>query len=86
MKEYKYLYRKMLDKELIRTAYKNLRKNKTKRKEIQYIDAYLEEEIEMMYQMILNTKPPDAEVEHPELAYRPKKRTPKIIYEHGKYR
>lgn len=86
MKQYKYLYQKMLDKEVIRKAYKNLRRNKTKRKEIQFIDAHLEDEVEMMYQMILNTKPPDVEVEHPELAYKPCKRTPKKIFEHGKWR
>lgn len=39
MKEYKYLYRKMLDKKVIQAAYKRLRKGKTKRPEIQFIDA-----------------------------------------------
>lgn len=86
MKEYKYLYRQMLDKEVIKTAYKNLRKGKIKRKEIQFIDGHLEEEVEKMRLMILNTKPPDVEVENPELAYRPRKRKPKIIIEHGKRR
>lgn len=85
-KEYKYLYRKMLDESIIRKAYRKLRKGKTKRKEIQYIDAHLDEEVQKMHDMILNTKPPDVEVEHPELAYRPCKRTPKIIFEHGKFR
>ena len=37
-KEYKYLYREMLKEDVIRKAYKKLRKGKTKRKEIQYID------------------------------------------------
>lgn len=36
-----------------------------------------------MYDMILNTKPEGVDVPHPELAYKPKKRTPKIIFEHG---
>lgn len=36
--------------------------------------------------MIENTKPPDVSVENPELAYKPCKRTPKIIFEHGKKR
>lgn len=86
MKEYKYLYQKMLEEETIRKAYKKLRKGKTKRKEIQAIDADLDNEVARMREMIVNTKPPDVEVPHPELAYKPKKRTPKIIYEHGKYR
>ena len=39
-KEYKYLYQRMLDEEVIRKAYKKLRKGKTKRNEIIYIDAH----------------------------------------------
>lgn len=86
MKQYKYLYHKMLDENVIRQAYKKLRKGKTKRKEIIAIDANLDEEVVTMRRMIENTKPPDVEVEHPELSYRPCKRTPKYIYEHGKQR
>lgn len=86
MKEYKYLYQKMLDENIIRKAYKKLRKGKTKRKEIIAIDENLDIEVAAMRKMIENTKPPDVEVEHPELAYKPCKRTPKIIFEHGKKR
>ena len=86
MKEYKYLYQKMLDEQVIRKAYKKLRKGKTKRKEIIYIDAHLDDEVKKMRTMIENTKPPGVEVPHPELAYKPRKRTPKIIFEHGKQR
>ncbi|MCD8364789.1 MAG: RNA-directed DNA polymerase [Clostridiales bacterium] len=86
MKEYKYLYQKMLSEEVIRKAYKKLRKGKTKRKEIIYIDTHLDEEVRKMHDMIENTRPPEVPVEHPELAYRPCKRTPKIIHEHGKTR
>lgn len=85
-KQYKYLYRKMLDEKVIRKAYKKLRKGKTKRKEIIAIDANLDNEVAAMRKMIENTKPPDVPVEHPELAYKPKKRTPKVIFEHGKQR
>ena len=84
MKQYKYLYRQMLDPEVIRQAYKNLRKGKTKRIEIQYIDDNYEEEAEAMRAMIENTKP--CEVPRPELAYKPHRRTPKVIREHGKAR
>lgn len=86
MKEYKYLYQKMLDGEIIRKAYRKLRKNKTKRKEIKYIDAHLDEEVENMRTMILNTKPEGVAVPNPELRYIPPKRKAKIIFEHGKER
>lgn len=85
-KQYKYLYRMMLDENIIRKAYKKLRKGKTKRNEIIYIDEHLDIEVAAMRKMIENTKPPDVPVEHPELSYRPCKRTPKIIFEHGKRR
>ena len=71
-KEYKYLYQQMLKDDVIRKAYKKLRKGKTKRKEIQYIDAHLDDEVQKMYDMILNTKPEGVDVPHPELAYKPK--------------
>lgn len=86
MKEYKYLYQKMLDENIIRKAYKKLRKGKTKRKEIIAIDANIDVEVAAMQKMIENTKPPDVPVENQELAYKPCKRTPKIIFEHGKKR
>lgn len=85
-KQYKYLYRRMLDENIIRKAYKKLRKGKTKRKEIQQIDADLDNEVTAMRRMIENTKPPDVPVEHPKLAYKPKRRTPKLIREKGKLR
>ena len=82
-KEYKYLYQQMLKEENIRKAYKKLRKGKTKRKEIFYIDAHLDDEVQKMHDMIENTKPDGVEVPHPELSYKPRKRKPKIIIEHG---
>ena len=85
-KQYKYLYRRMLDEDVIRKAYKKLRKGKTKRKEIIAIEADFDNEVAAMRRMIENTKPPDVPVEHPELAYKPRKRTPKIITEKGKRR
>lgn len=86
MKEYKYLYSQMLSEDTIRKAYKKLRKGKTKRREIQKIDANLDKEVEAMRLMIENTKPPDVFVERPELAFKPKTHKPKIIVEHGKER
>ena len=86
MKEYKYLYQAMLSEETIRKAYKNLRKGKTRRAEVKYIDAHLDDEVQKMHDMILNTKPDGIEVQNPKLGFKPHKHTPKIIYEHGKTR
>lgn len=86
VKQYKYLYRRMLDDEVIRKAYKKLRKGKTKRIEILMIDADLDAEVEGMKRMIENTKPPGVQVENPELAFKPKRHKPKFIHEHGKTR
>ena len=76
----------MLEDRVIRKAYKKLRKGKTRRKEIQQIDANLDAEVAGMKRMIENTKPPGVEVDNPELAYKPKKRKPKFIREHSKTR
>ena len=86
MKEYKYLYQAMLSEKTIRKAYKNLRKGKTRRAEVKYIDAHLDDEVQKMHDMILNTKPDGIEVQNPKLGFKPHKHTPKIIYEHGKIR
>lgn len=76
----------MLSEETIRKAYKNLRKGKTRRAEVKYIDAHLDDEVQKMHDMILNTKPDGIEVKNPKLGFKPHKHTPKIIYEHGKIR
>lgn len=74
----------MLDDEIIDQAFMNLRKHKTKRREILMIERNYEEEKEMMKLMIWNTRPePDAD---PELAYRPAPRVPVLRNEHGKIR
>ena len=86
MKKYKYLYQRMLDENIIRKAFKKLRKGKTKRKEIIAINANLDIEVAAMRKMIENTKPPDVPVDNPELAYKPCRRMPKYIFEHGKRR
>ena len=81
---YKYLYSKALDKGIIKQAFMNLRKNKTKRPEIIYIDKHLDKCIDEMYIMLKNTKP--CEVDNPELAFCPLNKEPRIIFEHGKTR
>lgn len=84
-RQYKYLYKKMLEDSTIRQAWKNLRKGKTKRKAVIKIENNFENAVKRMYDMILNTKP--CEVEHPELAYSPPKvRKTKIVHETTKQR
>lgn len=50
MKTYKYLYSKMLDEDIIRAAWKKLRKGKTKRIEVQQIEADFENEVKNIYE------------------------------------
>ncbi len=81
-KRYKYLWKKAQNEDIIRRAWKNLRKNKTKRKSVLNIDANLDSEIKAMKQMIRDTVP-----ENPEKGYQPPKiRKTKIVHEHGKRR
>lgn len=82
-KQYKYLYSKMLDKDLIRRAYKKMRKGKAKRKTIIKIDNNLDYYIDFMYDMLLNTIPG---AEHPERGFQPREHKPIVITEHGKER
>lgn len=81
-KKYKYLWSKMQKPEVIRRGWRNLRKGKTKRPEVRYIDSNFDEEAEKMRLMISKTVP-----EHPDEGYQPpKKRKTKIVNEHGKRR
>ena len=81
-KRYKYLWSKMQRKDIIRKAWKRLRKGKTGRKEVKAIDENLDEETTLMQQMVKETVS-----EHPEDGYNPpKKRKTKIVNEHGKKR
>lgn len=79
MKQYKYLYNKCTSREVIDRAYKKLRVGKTKRKEIQRIDAHYEEEATKIQKM-LKSFPLDADV------FIPPKHKPKVIWEGHKYR
>lgn len=86
MKQYKYLYRKMLDKNIILQAYKNLRKGKTKRVEIKYIDQHLEEEIDKIQTMIYYTRPEFENTPYYQLGFFSHTTKPKFIKEHNKVR
>ena len=81
--EYKYLYSKILDKELIKNAFIKMRKGKTKRGEIVKISSNLDYYVDYMYNMLLNTIPG---AEHPERGFVPPKHDPVYIFEHGKKR
>lgn len=85
-RQYKYLYRKMLDKNIILKAYKNLRKGKTKRWEIKYIDAHLEDEINKMQYMIFYTKKDFEGTKYEHLGFFSQTIKPKFIMEHRKKR
>lgn len=85
-RQYKYLYRKMLDKNIILQAYKNLRKGKTKRIEIQYIDRHLDEEINKLQQMIYYTRKEFENTEYYAFGFFSNTLKPKFILEHGKQR
>ena len=81
-KQYKYLWKKCQDEKIIRQAWKNLRRNKTKRKGVIEIDKNLDEEVKKMKQLIADT----AE-ENPGAGYNPPKvRKTKIVHEKGKKR
>lgn len=79
LKQYKYLYQRCLDPEIILQAYKKMRKGKTKRKEIIYIDTHYIQEASKIRQMLIDFR-------QDESAFTPPKHEPKIIYEHGKCR
>lgn len=81
---YKYLWKKCLDENVIRNAWKKLRKGKTNRKDVIKIDADLDRYVGIMQESLRNTRP--GEVEHPELAFVAPKHIPHIVYENGKER
>lgn len=86
-RQYKYLYSKMLQRDTIIEAWKNLRKGKTRRRSVTKIEKNFEKEILKMQEKIKNTKPDGCVVEHPELAYEPPKvRKTKIVHELTKKR
>ena len=81
-KQYKYLWKKCQDEKIIRQAWKNLRRNKTKRKSVMEIDKNLNEEVKKMQKLIAETV-----AENPAGGYNPPKtRKTKIVHEKGKKR
>lgn len=80
--QYKYLWSRCTRMETILKAWKKLRKGKTKRPEVIFIEDDFYFYAHLMQEMLLNTRPGG----DPELAYHPTKLEPKIIFEHGKFR
>lgn len=85
-KRYRYLYQMACQKGVIRKAFQRMKRKKTKRHDIQKAEENLDEWVDKIQQIILNTKPDGWEVEHPELAFVPPKHKPMIIHECGKDR
>lgn len=85
-KSYRYLYQLACQKGVIVRAFVRMRKKKTMRKEIIEIEKDFENWVSKVQIMLINTKPKGWKVEHPELAFRPKKHKPILIKEAGKCR
>lgn len=83
-KKYKYIYKRVTDMTVIKTAYQKMRKGKTNRKGIQHIDANLDYYCQKMKRMLENTRPEGVTVEHPELAFYPHKHEEIDIFEKKK--
>lgn len=85
-KGYRYLYKLACDKNVIRTAfYRMRRKKRSKRKDIRNAEKNLDEWIERMQRMIINTKPEGWKVDD-RYSFHPSKRKPVRIIEQGKER
>ena len=63
-KKYKYLWSKAQNEDVIKKAWKNLRKGKTKREGVKAIEANFADEVKKMQKLIRDTVP-----EHPEQGY-----------------
>lgn len=85
-KQYKYLYKRITDINIIKAAYKNMRKGKRHRIGIKKIDKNFDYYCDKIKVMLENTKPEGVLVEHPELAFHPGKHDSIKINENGKQR
>lgn len=84
-KQYKYLYKQVTNETVIKVAYMKMRKGKTWRRDIKYIDNHLDECCHKMKVMLENTKP-DGLALHPEWAFDPPEHKSKEVVEFGKVR
>lgn len=79
---YKYLWIKCTNRKTIDAAWRKLRKGKTKRKDVRYIEKYYEFFADKIQTLLYMTRP-DID---PKFGWQPKKLFPKYIIEHGKER
>ena len=84
-KSYRYLYRLACREDVIKKAFKRMRKGKTKRKDFQMAEENLDAWVKKIQEIILNTKP-DGWQTDPQKRFKPVKHNPVIIKEFGKTR
>ena len=84
-KSYRYLYRLACREDVIKKAFKRMRKGKTKRKDFQMAEENLDTWVKKIQEIILNTKP-DGWQTDPQKRFKPVKHNPVIIKEFGKTR
>lgn len=85
-KRYRYLYQMACNKAVIRKAFQRMKRKKKKRRDIQTAAENLDEWVDKIQQIVINTKPAGWKVEHPEMAFVPPKHKPMVIHECGKDR
>lgn len=81
--QHKYLWQECTKRDVVVRAWKKLRKGKTKRAEVIKIESDFEHYVDLMIEMIQNTRPDSP---YPEKGYKAKILKPKHIVEHGKAR
>lgn len=82
LRRYKYLWAKCQDRDVILAAWRKLRKGKTKRREVQIIEADFDHYVDLMIETLKETRPGG----DPEKQFTPSIKTGRVIYEHGKER
>lgn len=74
-KSYRYLYRLACREDVIKKAFKRMRKGKTKRKDFQMAEENLDTWVKKIQEIILNTKP-DGWQTDPQKRFKPVKHNP----------
>lgn len=82
LRRYKYLWAKCQDRDVVIAAWKKLRKGKTKRREVQIIEADFDHYVDLMIETLKETRPGG----DPEKQFTPTIKTGRVIFEHGKER
>lgn len=85
-KSYRYLYQMACREEVIRQAFKKMKRGKAQRKDFQMAEADMDAWVHKIQDILRNTKPDGWKVEDPRKALNPPKHNPVIIKECGKTR